>query len=311
MTKDRRPGVVPSPDALYRQMFLIRAFEERVLQLFSAGKLFGTTHTYVGQEADAVGVLAHLDRDDVVFSNHRCHGHYLALTDDVDGLMAELMGRATGVCGGRGGSQQLCSGNFYTNGILGGTVACAAGMALAEKFKRSGARVVAFLGDGTLGEGIVYETFNLVSLWSVPMLFVVENNFYAQSTPSRLQIAGEIAARPRAFDIPTRRAQPGSVQEVYAMAGEAWASIDEHHKPFCLILDTYRFSPHSKGDDYRPPEELAAWRSRDLLAKLAAELDSTQRESIEAEVATRIEQAAERAGSAPFPSAAVTAGWDS
>jgi TPP-dependent pyruvate/acetoin dehydrogenase alpha subunit len=294
---------IPSPEQFYRQMFLIRAFEERVLELFSAGKLFGTTHTYIGQEANAVGVLAHLGADDIVFSNHRCHGHYLAYRDDVDGLMAELMGRATGVCGGRGGSQHLHAGNFYTNGVLGGTIPCAAGIAFAEKRKKTGARVVVFLGDGALGEGVVYETFNLASLWSIPILFVIENNFYAQTTPSRLQIAGEIAARPQAFRIETMHQRPASVQQVYDLAEQAFANIREQGKPFCLVLDTYRFSAHSKGDDYRDPAEIAEWKVRDPLHKLAEELDPARRQIIEAEIVACIDRAVERASAAEFAGA--------
>lgn len=298
------PRTLPSADELYTRMFLIRTFEERVLALFSEGKLFGTTHTYIGQEADAVGIMAHLTPEDVVVSHHRCHGHYLAFTDDVDGLMAEMMGRETGLCGGKGGSQHLCAHNFYTNGVLGGTVACAAGIALAEKIKGSASRVVTFLGDGMLGEGIIYETFNMASLWSIPILFVVENNFYAQSTPSRLQLAGEMTARPQAFGISTIHRFPATVQEVVAAAGEALAYVQEHQKPFCLILDTYRFSPHSKGDDFRSPEELAQWKVRDLLVRLGQELDSGRKAEIEAKVETRIRAAVERAGAARFPSAA-------
>ena len=294
---------IPSPEQFYRQMFLIRIFEERVLELFSAGKLFGTTHTYIGQEANAVGVLAHLDSDDVVFSNHRCHGHYLAYRDDVDGLMAELMGRTTGVCGGKGGSQHLHAGNFYTNGVLGGTIPCAAGIAFAEKCKKTAARVVVFLGDGALGEGVVYETFNLASLWSIPLLFVIENNFYAQTTPSRLQIAGEIAARPQAFRIETVHQRPTSVQQVYDLAGQAFAYIQEQGKPFCLVLDTYRFSAHSKGDDYRDPAEIAEWQARDPLLKLAEELEPARRQTVEAEIGARIDRAVERASAAEFASA--------
>jgi TPP-dependent pyruvate/acetoin dehydrogenase alpha subunit len=294
---------IPSPENFYRQMFLIRAFEERVLGLFSAGKLFGTTHTYIGQEASAVGVLTHLDSDDVVFSNHRCHGHYLAYRDDVDGLMAELMGRATGVCGGKGGSQHLHAGNFYTNGVLGGTLPCAAGIAFAEKRKKTGARVVVFLGDGALGEGIVYETFNLASLWSIPLLFVIENNFYAQTTPSRLQIAGEIAARPQAFRIETVQQRLTSVHQVYDLAGQSFAYIQEQGKPFCLVLDTYRFSAHSKGDDYRDRAEIADWQARDPLRKLAEELEPARRQILETETRARIEHAVERASAAEFASA--------
>ncbi|HZK81610.1 MAG TPA: thiamine pyrophosphate-dependent dehydrogenase E1 component subunit alpha, partial [Humisphaera sp.] len=169
--------------ALYERMALVRAFEERVLALFAQGELTGTTHTSLGQEAVAVGVLSQITREDIVFSSHRCHGHYLAFFDEPDGLMAELMGRATGLCGGIGGSQHLQRGNFYTNGVQGGIVPCAAGMALAEKLKKSGKIAVVFLGDGTLGEGVVYETLNLASLWGLPLLFIVEANGFAQSTP--------------------------------------------------------------------------------------------------------------------------------
>src|SRR5215204_416232 len=176
-----------SRGALYERMYLIRRFEETLLGLFSEGKIAGTTHTYIGQEANAVGVIAHLEQKrDVVVSNHRCHGHYLAFTGDVDGLLREVMGREGGVCGGKGGSQHLWSGNFFSNGVLGSTVPVAAGMALAERERGSDAVTTAFIGDGTLGQGVVYETLNLASLWRLPLLFVLENNSYAQSTPSSL-----------------------------------------------------------------------------------------------------------------------------
>src|SRR3954447_15860983 len=133
-------GPVADLHDLYERMLVIRRFEETVLEMFSAGELVGTTHAYIGQEAGAVGIIAHLDpARDVVFSNHRCHGHYIAFTDDVEGLFAEVMGRADGVCGGKGGSQHLCRGNFYSNGVQGSIVPVAAGMALAEKVKGTGA----------------------------------------------------------------------------------------------------------------------------------------------------------------------------
>ena len=167
--------------AFYERMFFIRRFEETLLDLFSLGKLVGTTHTYIGQEANAVGIIDHLDPAvDVVFSNHRCHGHYLAFADDPFGLMCEVMGKGPGVCGGKGGSQHLCRGNFYSNGVLGSIVPVATGIALAEKKKGSGAVSTVFLGDGTLGEGVTYESLNIASLWKLPVLFVVENNHYAQ-----------------------------------------------------------------------------------------------------------------------------------
>ena len=189
---------------LYERMFFIRRFEESLLDLFAQGKLVGTTHTYIGQEANAVGIIDHLERErDVIFSNHRCHGHYLAFTDDAFGLLCEVMGKAPGVCGGKGGSQHLCNGNFYSNGVLGSIVPVATGIALAEKKKRTGAVSTVFLGDGTLGEGVTYESLNMASLWKLPVLFVVENNHYAQSTPVELELAGSIPARAAAFGVET------------------------------------------------------------------------------------------------------------
>ena len=201
--------------ALYERMALIRRFEETLLELFAAGELHGTTHTCIGQEADAVGVISCLEPErDVVVSNHRCHGHYLAFTDDVDGLLREVMGRVGGVCGGKGGSQHLFAGNFYSNGVLGSTVPLAAGIALAEREKGSGAVATVFVGDGTLGQGVVYESLNIASLWGLPLLVVVEHNGYAQSTPSGLQVAGDVEARARAFGIATSRHDTTDVLEV-------------------------------------------------------------------------------------------------
>ncbi len=168
---------------LYRSMVRIRRFEETVLAEFSHGAFYGTTHTSLGQEADAVGVLDSLQAGDVVFSNHRCHGHFLAYGGDMRALFAELMGKASGVCGGRGGSQHLHWRNFYSNGILGGTLPIATGAALAEKRLGSGVATVVFLGDGALGEGVVYESLNFASLWGAPVLFVLEDNHWAQTTP--------------------------------------------------------------------------------------------------------------------------------
>ncbi len=145
-------------NALYRMLYRIRRFEETVLENFPRGVFFGTTHTYLGQEADAAGVLSHLQPQDIVFSNHRCHGHFLAYGGDPRALFAEMMGKASGVCGGRGGSQHLHWRNFYSNGVQGGIAPVATGMALAEKFKHSGAVCVVFLGDGTLGAGCIVRS---------------------------------------------------------------------------------------------------------------------------------------------------------
>lgn len=285
---------------LYERMVFIRRFEETLLDLFSQGKLVGTTHTYIGQEANGVGVIDHLDpARDVVFSNHRCHGHYLAFTDDAFGLLSEVMGKATGTCGGKGGSQHLCRGNFYSNGVLGSIVPVATGIALAEKRKGTGAVSTVFLGDGTLGEGVTYESLNIASLWKLPVLFVVENNHYAQSTPVELELAGSIPARAQAFGIETDELDTTDVEEIHAAAGRALARIRKTGEPFFLVLHTYRFSPHSKGDDNRDPAEIEERRRRDPLLVAGARLAEAERESIEARCEARLAETVAAAEAAP------------
>ncbi len=291
-------------EALYERMALIRAFEEEVLELFSKGELFGTTHTGLGQEAIATGVMCQVTRDDVVFSNHRCHGHYLALFDEPDGLMAELMGRSTGLCGGIGGSQHLHRGNFYTNGILGGTVPCAAGMALAEKLGATGRIAVVFLGDGALGEGVVYETLNLASLWSLPLLFVVEANGYAQSTPTALQLAGSFGARAEAFGVRAYEGDGNDIDAVVALAGEAVRAVRTECRPAWLALHTYRLGPHSKGDDARSAAEIEQARARDPLPRVRARLSDKIATEIDNHVRQRIDGAVRRAKRSPLASLA-------
>jgi acetoin:2,6-dichlorophenolindophenol oxidoreductase subunit alpha len=285
---------------LYERMNFIRRFEESLLDLFSQGKLVGTTHTYIGQEANGVGIIDHLDPEvDTIFSNHRCHGHYLAFTDDAFGLLCEVMGKAPGVCGGKGGSQHLCKGNFYSNGVLGSIVPVATGIALAEKKKGTGAVSTVFLGDGTLGEGVTYESLNIASLWKLPVLFVVENNHYAQSTPVELELAGSIPARAAAFGIETAELATTDVEEIHAAAGRGVARIRETGEPFFLVLDTYRFSPHSKGDDNRDPAEIEQRRERDPLTVAGARLADDERQAIEGAVERRIADTIAAAEEAP------------
>ena len=285
---------------LYERMYFIRRFEESLLDLFSQGKLVGTTHTYIGQEANGVGIIDHLDRElDVVFSNHRCHGHYLAFTDDAFGLLCEVMGKAPGVCGGKGGSQHLCNGNFYSNGVLGSIVPVATGIALAEKKKGTGAVSTVFLGDGTLGEGVTYESLNMASLWKLPVFFVVENNHYAQSTPVELELAGSISARAAAFGIETDELETTDVEEIHAAAGRAVARVRETGEPYFLVLDTYRFSPHSKGDDNRDPAEIEKRRERDPLTVAGVRLDEGERRAIEEDAERRLAETIAAAEEAP------------
>ena len=290
------------PQELYRMMYRIRRFEETVLEEFPHGRFYGTTHTYLGQEADAVGVLCHLQGEDIVVSNHRGHGHFLAYGGDMRALFAELMGKATGVCGGRGGSQHLKWRNFYSNGVLGGTVPLATGMALAEKVKSSGVIVVTFLGDGALGEGVVYEALNMASLWEAPILYVLENNHIAQTTPVEQSLSGEAAARFQSFGIETCELDTSDVLEIAQAAGEYIYKLRAASKPFALILSTCRFGPHSKGDDTRDPDEIQRMRAtRDPLAILGARLESDQRESVENDVDAEVQHAFQVALSDPLP----------
>jgi TPP-dependent pyruvate/acetoin dehydrogenase alpha subunit len=298
--------IMPDNASLYRSLYLIRRFEEVVLDNFPRGVFFGTTHTYLGQEANAVGVLRNLQPDDIVFSNHRCHGHFLAYAETVGGsdarvLFAELMGKATGMCGGRGGSQHIQWRNFYSNGVQGGIVPVATGMALAEKRKNSDAVTAVFLGDGTLGEGVVYESFNLASLWAAPILYVLENNHIAQTTPIELALAGDIVTRFTAFGIPVRELDTSDVLEIMPIAGELLADVRDRQIPRGLILRTCRFGPHSKGDDTRPLEEVSRLRmERDPLKIHGARLSPELRATIESEINATIDAAFRQALADPF-----------
>jgi TPP-dependent pyruvate/acetoin dehydrogenase alpha subunit len=289
--------------ALYQSLYRIRKFEETVLENFPRGIFSGTTHTYLGQEADAVGVLSTLQENDIVFSNHRCHGHYLAYGGEPRALFAELMGRATGVCGGRGGSQHLHWRNFYSNGIQGGIIPIATGMALAEKFKKSRGITIAFLGDGTLGEGIIYEAFNMASLWKAPILFVLENNRIAQTTAIEQTLAGDIAARFSAFNIPSQLLDTSDVLGILPVAEQLISDIRSNSTPFCLILNTHRFGPHSKGDDPRDPLLVnRLWQLNDPIKIHGIRLASKEKIIAESEVDEEIKTAFELALKDPFPS---------
>lgn len=287
---------------LYRTLYLIRRFEETVLEEFPHGRFYGTTHTYIGQEADAVGVLSSIQPEDIVVSNHRCHGHFLAYGGDTRALFAELMGRKTGVCGGRGGSQHLHWKNFYTNGILGGTIPIATGMALAEKYKGSQVITVNFLGDGAFGEGVVYESLNMAALWKAQILYVVENNHIAQSTPIELNLAGNIAKRFTAFDIPCHELTTSDVLEILNIAIDLIQEVRIKSEPQALILNTNRFGPHSKGDDTRDLYTIDTVRQNfDPVEIHGLRLTDESRKEIENEVDHHIRTAFEEALGDPIP----------
>lgn len=294
------PEHSPALAQLYRTMYLIRRFEETVLEEFSRGAFYGTTHTYLGQEANAAGVLACIQENDVVVSNHRCHGHFLAYGGDPQALFAEMMGKPGGLCGGRGGSQHIHWRNFYSNGILGGTIPVSVGTALAEKWKGSGAVTVAFLGDGALGQGVVYEALNFASLWLAPILFVLENNHIAQTTPVELAAAGSFAGRFAAFGIPSVELDTSDVEEILPAAADNLRLVRAEQRPRALIINTARFGPHSKGDDTRTAEAVERLRrERDPLAAAGTRLDAATRKAVEAEINTLVAEAFRKALAEP------------
>jgi 2-oxoisovalerate dehydrogenase E1 component len=244
-------------DNYYKEALLIRRVEETFLSLFSKGKLNGTVHTCVGQEFSAIAFAGQLDKNDFVFSNHRCHGHFISFTKDYRGLMAELMGKRSGVCGGIGSSQHLCKDNFYSNGIQGGITPVAAGMALAKKLLKKDNIGILFIGDGTLGQGVLYETMNIISKWELPLLIVLENNAYAQSTPIEQSLAGEINDRPKAFNIKTFTSDTWDIESLMNSASTSINYVRENNKPAFHLVNTYRLNAHSKGDDNRSKDEIA------------------------------------------------------
>jgi TPP-dependent pyruvate/acetoin dehydrogenase alpha subunit len=293
---------MPDNNSLYRSLYRIRRFEEVLLEKFSTGVFRGTTHTYIGQEANAVGVLAHRQDGDIVFSNHRCHGHFLAYGGDMRALFAELMGKATGVCGGRGGSQHLHWLGFYSNGVLGSTAPVAAGTALAEKLKGSHSTTVLFLGDGAFGEGVVYETLNMAALWAVPILFIVENNHIAQTTPLAQHLAGDFPGRFAAFGIPVRELDTSDVNLILSAAQDALGGVRKGEGPQALVLHTCRFGPHSKGDDTRTAAALERMRqTRDPVTIHGARLERPERMAIEDLVNQEVEAAFAQALGDPYP----------
>lgn len=298
----------PRADYLERA-YIIRAVEERLLRLFAEGKVAGTTHTCIGQELSAVALADALDRArDVIISNHRCHGHYVAWTGDVEGLVAEVMGKRTGVCGGIGGSQHLCGKGFFSNGVQGGIVPVATGLAFAHKLAGGGAITAACIGDGTLGEGVVYEAFNIASKWQLPLLVVLENNSYAQSTSQSETLAGDICARAAAFGWSTYHGNTWDYAALGELLRSAADSVRRTLTPALVRVDTYRLAAHSKGDDNRDPAEIAAFAARDPLNQsLQGEPQSAAARAFRTAQA-RVEAAVQAAElESPLPAAAPSA----
>jgi TPP-dependent pyruvate/acetoin dehydrogenase alpha subunit len=254
-------------ELFYFEMKLIRCFEKKLLDLFVKNLLFGTTHTCIGQECNSVSFLNAIETNiDIIWSNHRCHGHFISYSGNIIGLMAEIMGKKTGVCGGRGGSQHLHYKNFYSNGILGGTVPQALGSAFAIKNKKS--ICIVFIGDGTMGSGVFYESLNLASLWNCPIIFVCENNNIAQTTPLNLALSGSILSRVKAFDIKTYKNNSLDVMQIYDLANEVISYVRKTRKPAFVELKSIRLGPHSKGDETRSVNEIKKLNNNDPLKKI-------------------------------------------
>ncbi len=262
-----------SADDLER-MLVIRRFEENLLSLYSAGQIAGTTHTCIGQEYIPVA-MAPLLRNDFVISNHRGHGHYLSHCGDPEGLLAELMGRQGGVSRGFGGSQHLRNHSFFSTGIQGEGIAAGVGIGL--HFRNTDqARVAAvYIGDGTWGEGAVYEALNMAQLWQVPLLVLVEHNGIAQTTETARQMAGTVASRAAGFGITCNEIRTTNVTEVRAEMAAHVARVRAERRPHVTVFHTVRLGPHSKGDDSRDPSTLAALWERDWLRQASVDDPAT------------------------------------
>jgi TPP-dependent pyruvate/acetoin dehydrogenase alpha subunit len=301
----------------YRQMLRIRLFEEQVNDLYKTARMPGLAHLYSGEEAVAVGVCEALRRDDYITSTHRGHGHCLAKGAAIDRMFAELLGKAAGYCRGKGGSMHIAdqdTGNLGANAIVAGSTGIATGAAMSSKMQGFDNVAVCFFGDGALGQGVLYETMNMASLWQLPILYVCENNRYTEYTPVAEAAAGDLAARAEAFGILSERVDGQDVRAVYAAAQRLVERARGGGGPAFLLCDTYRYYGHHVGDIqrtyYRSKEEEEYWKTqRDPITILGQWLveqgmaDAVALDQIKAEVETEVEAGVQFALQAPFPDA--------
>ena len=298
----------------YRTMKTIREFEERVHVEFATGDLPGFVHLYAGEEASATGIMLNLRQDDHIASTHRGHGHCIAKGVDVRGMFAELYGRATGTCRGKGGSMHIADidlGMMGANGILGAGAPLVCGAALASKYKKDGSVAVSFVGDGASNAGNFLESLNLAAVWELPAIFVVENNAYAQSTSRDYATAVDsYVDRASGFGMPGVAVDGTDFFAVYEAAGEMIARAREGGGPGLLECTMIRFYGHFEGDaqTYRAPGEVDEIRAtRDCLPKFvqqvtqAAALQQEDLDRIDREIAALIDEAVAQAQQAPYP----------
>jgi len=298
--------------ALYRQMLLIRRFEERVMAMYARALIPGIAHVSIGQEAVPVGVCSALRRDDYVTSTHRGHGHCLAKGARPDRMFAELLGKAPGYCGGKGGSMHIAdpeTGNLGANAIVGGSLAIATGAALSAQTRRTDQVAVCFFGDGAANQGLFLEAMNMAAIWALPVVFVCENNQYGEYSATSEVTAGELTARGAAVGLAAAAVDGMDVADVrdHALAAVERARAGEGAT--LLVCDTYRYHGHGMSDPdrpYRTRDEEEQWRTRDPLERLAA----TMRERVgldpreldlEADVEAELDDAVEFASNAAYP----------
>ena len=284
------------------KILTIRIVEESLLDLFAKGEIQGTTHTYIGMEATAVGVIANLNnKKDYILSNHRNHGHYIAFGGKLKPFFAELLGREGALCEGKGGSQHIHHNNFFSYGILGGTVPIACGIALAQKINNNSTSLVTiFLGDGAFGEGIVYEALNMASLWNLNILFVVENNNIAQTTEIKINTAGKLENRLKAFGIKTNFLRSTDVEEINFLSKKVISEIKNKNKCQALVIENQRLGPHSKGDDSRTSEELNQLKKKDPILIIQEKMGNEEFYKINKKIEYDIKKIIEEVLQRPF-----------
>ncbi len=295
------------------RMRLIRAFEEKAEELYLLGKVHGTMHLSIGQEACAVGAVGALRADDYILSTHRGHGHSIAKGADVGRMMAEFLGKETGYCRGRGGSMHIAEvelGNLGANGIVAGGLPLACGVGLSIKLQKLDQVVVSFFGDGAVNEGSFHESLNLAAIWRLPAVFFCENNQYAMSMPVKNAFSIEhLSQRACAYNIPGITVDGNDVLEVYDAVRTAAERARAGQGPSLIEAITYRWKGHSKSDQqaYRTREEVKEWQARDPIARLQSYLqqhgwlDEKRAAELEAEAQSTIEEAAAFAEASPYP----------
>lgn len=300
---------------MQRRMLRIRLFDERASKMVRRGQIPGTVHTSIGQEAQVVGACMALDDDDYMTGNHRSHGHPIGKGSPLGPLMAELVGKADGICNGKGGSLHLADfsvGSLGESGIIGSSIPIATGAGLSSKVLGNGKVALAFFGDGAANQGCLYEAMNMAGVWDLPVIYLCENNQYALSTPAHTVTSGRVADRASGFGIPGIRVENGQdLLAVYEAVSEAVARARAGEGPTLLEVVTYRYREHSEGlrinVDYRDEEERQTWLSRDpipLFREVLVErgvATAEELDTLEREVEEEVEAAVRFTNESPYP----------